>query len=196
MTLKELIDEGKEIKASIHEVISSSNVIIPVRLYKFGDNAKYEIWINKTIRYLTLSFDGDRCITEFEEAVSNVKKARNSPNSFDKLLGILEACLALPEIPKKQDGSQSKEEKSIQVIVNQSQTQFQQQSIAFEIFIESIKDELTGKQQKEIKAIIDEEVDPANAKTKIVDKINSFGSDIASNIIANIITNPAIWGNF
>lgn len=195
MTLNELINEGRAIKASITKVVLPPNVIAPTS-YKFADTTKYEAWSNKTIRYLTLYFTEDRCITDFEKAIEGVVKARNSPNSFDKLLGILEACLEFPEIPKKQDGNQGREETPIQITVNQSQTQSQQQSIAFEIFIESIKDELTGKQQKEIKAIIDEEVDPANAKTKIVDKIKSFGSDIASNIIANIITNPAIWGNF
>ncbi len=85
-------------------------------------------------------------------------------------------------------------DKSIHVNVNQNQSQ--QQTIAFEIFVEAIKDELTGKQQKEIKEIITNEPNPIQVKTKLIDKIKSFGSDVTSNIIANIITNPAIWGNF
>ena len=49
---------------------------------------------------------------------------------------------------------------------------------------------------EEIKEIITNEPNPIQAKTKLIDKIKSFGSDVTSNIIANIITNPAIWGNF
>ena len=35
---------------------------------------------------------------------------------------------------------------------------------------------------------------PEEKKVKLIDKIKSFGSDIASNIVAGILTNPAIFG--
>ena len=31
------------------------------------------------------------------------------------------------------------------------------------------------------------------ARPKIVDKLLSFGKDVASNIVANLLTNPSIW---
>ena len=77
-------------------------------------------------------------------------------------------------------------DKSVNVHVNQ--TQSQQQSQSLDLFMDIIKDELTGKQYKEIKEIVKTESNPSLAKTKLVDKIKSFGVDVTSNIISNIIT--------
>lgn len=76
----------------------------------------------------------------------------------------------------------------------QEQKQFQKQII--EIFIESIRDEISGKQFKELKEIAREEKDPEKAKNRIFESLKKFGVDICSNIIANIITNPSIWPGF
>ena len=75
---------------------------------------------------------------------------------------------------------------SVNVHVNQ--TQSQQQSQSLDLFMDIIKEELTGKQYKEIKEIVETESNPTQVKTKLVDKIKSFGIDVASNIISNIIT--------
>ncbi|WP_347394725.1 peptide chain release factor 1, partial [Parabacteroides leei] len=178
ITLEDLIEEGNKIRKGISYILKSIS--------------EYEIWKNKTIRFLSFKFTGDRCINDFEKAAEDFTKSYNSPSLFDKLLGILESCLVIPELPKVQNEN-NKTDNSIHVNVNQSQEQSQEQSLAIDIFIEAIKDELTGKQQKEIKAIIENESDPVQAKNRLIDKIKSFGSDVASNVIANIITNPAIW---
>ena len=44
-----------------------------------------------------------------------------------------------------------------------------------------------------LKQIVEKEGDLEKAKPELIDKIKSFGKDVASNILANIITNPAIW---
>lgn len=80
--------------------------------------------------------------------------------------------------------------------MSQTQSQNQTQEIAITIFLESIKDELTGRQIKEIKEIMDQEDDINQAKPKIIEKLKSFGGDVLSNVIANIITNPTIWASF
>ena len=80
--------------------------------------------------------------------------------------------------------------------MSQTQSQNQTQEIAITIFLESIKYELTGRQIKEIKEIMDQEDDINQAKPKIIEKLKSFGGDVLSNVIANIITNPTIWASF
>ena len=87
------------------------------------------------------------------------------------------------------------------ITIHQSQTQTQNQSqeqkILHEIFIEAIKDGLTGIQQKELRAILEEHKDDVEkAKPKLVNKILSFGKDVASNILANILINPNLIGLF
>ena len=44
-----------------------------------------------------------------------------------------------------------------------------------------------------MKNIKEEKGDLEKAKPKVIDKLKSFGENVASNILANIITNPAIW---
>ncbi len=80
--------------------------------------------------------------------------------------------------------------------LTQSQQQEQSQQLVVEIFMEAIKDELTGKQQKEIKTILEEEKDLVKAKPKLLDKLKGFGENVLSNIVANIITNPKAWEEF
>lgn len=91
-----------------------------------------------------------------------------------------------------------KDSSSINITNNltQSQQQEQSQQLVVEIFMEAIKDELTGKQQKEIKAILEEEMDIVKAKPKLIDKLKGFGENVLSNIVANIITNPKAWEEF
>ena len=64
-----------------------------------------------------------------------------------------------------------------------------------DLFLEAIKDDLTGRQIREIKDVISESgSDKEKARDGIIEKLKSFGSDVAANIVANILTNPIIWG--
>lgn len=184
-TLEQLIEEGKDIRKTISYINTPLGDIRRYAAYSLADNSKYEIWKNKVIRFLSIKFPGDRCINDFEESTKNFTKNHNSPTIFDNTLAILQACLEMPQVI-----STAKDlpiiDKSINVHVNQ--TQSQQQSQFLDFFMDLIKDELTGKQYKEIKEIIETEPNPALVKTKLVDKIKSFGIDVVSNIISNIIT--------
>ena len=80
-----------------------------------------------------------------------------------------------------------------QVNQTQSQRQAQEQKQEVTLFLNSLREELKGSQYDEIVAIFKEEKDPTQAKTKFVDKIKSFGSDVASNILANLLSNPSFW---
>jgi len=91
-------------------------------------------------------------------------------------------------IPKPK---QRENNNAINISVNQSQNQ----TVNVNIIWGSIKDELTGKQLKEIEEIINDRKDePESKKKRISDKLKGFGADVASNIIAGLLTNPAIYG--
>ena len=102
--------------------------------------------------------------------------------------------IGLLPVTDKEKGKTKMNEVNINLSQNQSQQQSQQ--MALNIFLDAISDELTGKQIKEIKEIMAQEKDIEKAKPKIIEKISSFGLNVASNIIANIITNPNIWNSF
>ena len=79
-------------------------------------------------------------------------------------------------------------DKSITITNNLSQSQI----LEFNFIIDIIKDELNGKQIKEISTIINSTDDPVVKKDKIINKLKSFGENVLAGIVAGIITNPAI----
>lgn len=170
--------------------------------YYYDDDTCYQKWLATTKRYLGITFPNDKDIKEFD-AVSNEKI---SPEQQRKLLAILEAFASLPSVIPDALFSEIKEKEgkgrnAINVTTNinnsnhQSQTQNQEQTLAVELFIEAIKDDLTGRQIKELKQVVnDADGDLKKARPGIIDKLKSFGSDVASNIVANLLTNPMIWG--
>lgn len=101
-------------------------------------------------------------------------------------------------IPAKKTNSKiAKEQVNINTTINNtnSQSQTQEQNIAVNLFLEAIKDDLTGRQIKEIKQVVaDNNNDLDKAKPTIIEKLKIFGSDVTANIVANLITNPLIWG--
>lgn len=70
----------------------------------------------------------------------------------------------------------------------------QNQSVNINLLVSALEDELTISQMREVNEIMQSPENSSEKKAKILDKIKSFGSDVASNILANILTNPAIWG--
>lgn len=84
-----------------------------------------------------------------------------------------------------------KQNSAVNLHLNQSQNT--NVSINIEFVIDAIKDELKGSQVKELKEILASDAEPEEKKKSFVEKIKSFGSDVASNILANIVTNPSVY---
>ena len=197
ITLESLIQEHKE-RISQLKYEPSPRGSWGYDCYYYEDDEAYQKWLATTKRYIGIKFPNDKDVVEFE----TISREDLSPEQQKGLLAILEALSSLPSIiPDKSGIDEKKEtEKTINVTTNitnsnsQSQTQNQEQSLAVDLFIEAIKDDLTGRQIKELKEIVtDAGNDLQKARTGIIDKLKSFGSDVMSNIIANIITNPIIW---
>lgn len=146
----------------------------------------YLKWKAKCKRYLNSNYPNDKFVAEFD----NICNSHNGHYHHNELMGILEA---IKEIPSKID-SKTIPQKEIGTIININQTQIQSQEIEIHIFLEAIKDELTDEQFNEINAIVTNESEPEKAKSKVVEKLKSFGENVLSNIVANVITNPTIWG--
>lgn len=86
-------------------------------------------------------------------------------------------------------------DKSVNVNTSVTQNQEQHQDVIVKVLLDAAKDELTGKQRKELLAIAEEIKDPREAQKSILAKLKGFGEDVAANIVANILTNPLIWPN-
>ena len=162
--------------------------------YDEDERINYQRWLVNTFRYINIKYPNDRFIQEFEM----VSKYNLSPDQQTQLLVILESLASLPTIipSKKSLNKAGKEEININTTFNNtnSQSQNQEQSFAFNLFLEAIKDDLTGRQVKELKQIVaDNNDDLEKAKPTIIEKLKSFGPNVAASIVANLITNPSIW---
>lgn len=112
-------------------------------------------------------------------------------------MAILEAFASLPIIiPDSRIARKRRDAINVTATINNSnsQSQNQTQTIAVDLFLEVIKDDLTGRQIKELKEVVAaSDGDLQKARPGIIVKLKSFGADVASNVVANLITNPAIW---
>lgn len=194
ITLESLIQEQKERLPYLREVRDG------FAYYEYPDMEAYHKWLATTKRFIEIQYPNDKYVVEFCE----ISKQVTFPSQQQKLLAILEAFAQLPVVVPdnhvaKVDDKLDKVIDTINVTTNinntNSQTQSQKQSLAVQLFIEAIKDDLTGRQIKELKAVVeDTNKDLQMARSGIIAKLKEFGTDVASNIVANLLINPRIWG--
>ena len=187
--LEALIQEQRE---RICRLRKSSSTYKP---YYYGakDEEEYSKWLIKSYRFLRTYFEND----EYVKVFNNVSKSFMTLEQQQKLLFILQAFLEYPNIIENKVVEMEKQtSEGNKIIINNTNTQSQQQSQqqSIEILIKALEDQLSVSQLKEIKQVVEEaKGDLVKAKPKLIDKIKSFGENVTSNILANIITNPAIW---
>ena len=189
--LESLIQEGNEIFKTISYVKAPSGIIRMFDVYKVEDETRYQTWKSKSIRFLNVNFKDDTESTAFVEAANSFDKSHYTPKYLKEMVGILISFKEIPNNIKRKENVKQTPPSAVTVNINQSQTQNQE----INLFIEAISDELTGKQYKELQSIAQEESNPDTLKQKIVEKLKSFGGDVLSNIVANIITNPSVWNS-
>lgn len=181
--LENLIEEGETLTKTISYVPASSNYIRTYSVYATTEKEKYQIWQSSVLRFVKSYHPSD-----FEEVKEASKKL--STENHRKTMGVLKAIKLLPNEPEKQSESKSSTQN---ITITNTQTVSQQ--ITLNIFLDAIKDEIKGKDFKELKEIMKNyENKPEETKGKIIEKIKGFGGDVLSNIVANILTNPTIYG--
>lgn len=159
--------------------------------YDYPDMQAYYDWMEIAKRFLRKYFPGDESVVEF----CKLSEERISRDQQEKLLSILNAFVVIPQIIKN-NIQIGKEGTIVNVTVNNnnSQSQNQEQSMLVQQFLDAFRDELTGRQLKELRSVIAEsDNDLHKAKPKIIDKLMEFGGNVASNILATILTNSAFW---
>lgn len=88
---------------------------------------------------------------------------------------------------------QSKIDRSININNHNTNNNTQNLTVDLEFLKELFKDNLTGKQFKELQEILAEDNDSTVSTSKLIDKIKNFGGDVASNIVAGLLTNPQVY---
>ena len=200
ITLESLIEEQKTRITQLKYEIDPLGGLDSVYYY-YDDNDSYQKWLAIAKRYIGITFPNDKDVAKFED----ISQEELEPEQQKKLLAILEAFASLPIIIPDSRITQIAEKKgrgreaiNVTTTINNTNTQSQNQAqtIAIELFLEAIKDDLTGRQIKELQEVVTaSNGDLQKARSGIIEKLKSFGANVASNIVANLITNPAIWNS-
>lgn len=162
------------------------------------DESSLEIWRSKAINIVVRIYGKD---SKQEEQIKSIKYRtymvsidaplrNNSRDCNEQAAGLISGFISDIKrfgLPKKEIISNQ----GINITLNQSQQQ--NQSIKLNVILSALQDELNGKQLKEIQEIIDNNELAEEKKVSIINKITSFGSGLASNILANILTNPGLY---
>ncbi len=170
------------------DVWKGSAINILNRIY--GSNSPQEEQI-KNIKYsVGVSYGGVRDGQHWSASgENNIVACREKAYSLTKNYIDELNLFGLPQ-PKK-------EKENEKILINLTQNQTQDIKINFNLVIQAFQNELNGKQLKEIQEIIaDSKKNSEEKRSSIINKIKSFGSDVMSNILANMLTNPEIWNQF
>lgn len=78
--------------------------------------------------------------------------------------------------------------------INIHQYQNNQNIISIHILMDAVKNEISAEEFEELKKMItDREQSKTDLKRNIIEKLKSFGGDVTSNILANVLTNPSFY---
>jgi hypothetical protein len=169
-------------------------------LSNINDKEAFNIWQKATSCTLQNIYPNNADIKKKFEDISAIHrtmksindvtyKAKNEASSILKSLVVDIKDFGLPHL-----NTASKDDK-VSVIVTQENNQNQTTSVSINIdfIIDVLKGELRSSEIEEVKEILESEEEPKEKKKKFIEKIKSFGSDVASNILANILTNPQVY---
>lgn len=132
------------------------------------------------------TFERLRSFNGYQEYLSEAKvEANNLLNSIIK--DIQDFGIIKSSIESKEGG--------INVNINQSNTQNQSTNVNIDlnIVLDVLKSGLRDYEFEELKEILESKEEPKEKKKKFFDKIKSFGVEVSSNILANLLTNPMVF---
>jgi hypothetical protein len=163
-------------------------------LAKISESQKFNEWKTRTMQTLAHVY-GEKhtsylALKDIRSFQYSDRTANAKSEASELLVGLIEDLKNFG-FPKINDDRSN----GVNVLVNQHNTQNQSTnvSIKLDFLIEILKDELKGYQVKELKEVLKSNDEVDVKKMKFIDKIKSFGSDVASNILANLLTNPKVY---
>ena len=106
-------------------------------------------------------------------------------NKFKSLIEDVVTSIKMDGMPSLKLGTDIKIENNNY----QTQSQTQSQFLLVDMLIESMRNELSDEQIKQIRELSEK----GESKGNIINKIAEFGKNTASNILANLIVNDKFW---
>ena len=82
---------------------------------------------------------------------------------------------------------------NVNTTVTQNQEQSQKQSQEVNLLVDLLKNSLAPYQLEELKEVAKSDMPISEKRQTLMDKILSFGSNVGASVLANILTNPAVY---
>ena len=164
-------------------------------LIQLRETKQFNVWQKETVLTLiNIYSESDKRIKSFE-GIYSFHYSDRFPDAKLEAEAILKSLVNdIKDFGIVKSDSNSKMER-INLNVNQHNTQNQSTSVSINIdfILDVLKGELRNSEIEEVKDILESDDEPKEKKKKFIDKVKSFGSDVASNILANILTNPKVY---
>ncbi len=190
-----LVSLLNDIKTKVDEdKVNLKNAVIQLNgaLERFYDHSDTQLSIADKLKRYILVLEKKKCDFISSDPRCNLHDiAEDTKTLIDSIVAEVNAL----GIPSRKVSTDKSVNVNTTVTQNQEQHQNQQQDVIVKIMLEAAKDELTGKQRKELLTIAENTKDPKEAQKGIFAKLKEFGEDVAANIVANIMTNPLVWQN-
>lgn len=156
----------------------------------------FNAWKGSTITILDRAFGRDNSHTEQLEKIEisaggfGIGDAYHSWDNVDECKAQGREIVRMSIVELEEFGLPALKENSpggISINLSQNQT------VNINFIIKAVEDTLTGTQVRELREIVESDGPREGKVKKIFTKLKSFGNDVGANILANVLTNPAIW---
>lgn len=184
--LKDIIARVDEDKVNLKNVVVHLNGILE-RFYEPQDT---QLSTAEKLKRNILILVKNKCDSISSEPRCNVHDIAEDTKTLCESIVLEVKALGIPMWKSANDKSVNV---NTTVTQSQEQKQNQQQDFVVRILLEAAQDELTGKQRKELLAVAEQTKDPKQARKGMMEKLKSFGEDVAANIVAIILTNSQVW---
>ncbi len=184
--LETIKGEVKEDKESLRSCILSLNSALE-RYYTLHDTP---LATADRLKRNILVLCRKNCNEIKSELRCNVKNITDDTKDFP--ISVIEEVKALG-IPTPKQKSTQDNSVNINTTVTQSQNQNQKQSQEVNLFVDLLKNSLAPYQLEELKEVAKADMPASEKRQNLMDKILSFGSNVGASVLANILTNPAVY---
>ena len=184
--LENIEGEVKEDKESLRSCILRINGALE-RCYTFQDTP---LTTAERLKRNILLLCSKNCNEIKSELRCNIKNITD--DTKDLIISVIEEVKAMG-LPSPKTKSTQDNSVNINNTITQNQEQSQKQSQEVNLLVDLLKNSLAPYQLEELKEVAKADIPVSEKRQNLMDKILSFGSNVGASVLANILTNPAVY---
>ena len=178
--IKDNVDEDR---------VNLKNVVIQLNgvLERFYDPFSTQLSTATKLKNYILILEKKKCSSTSDTRCNVHDIAEDTISLIDAVVEEVKA-VGLPDRKTACDKSVN-----VNTTVTQNQEQSQKQSQEVNLLVDLLKNSLAPYQLEELKEVAKSDMSTSEKRQTLMDKILSFGSNVGASVLANILTNPAVY---